>query len=302
MLISLRRLIIAGATNFWRNIWLSAAASLIMVITLAILTTTLLLFNLASVAISNVQERVDISVYFKSNVSEQQILAVKSSIESFPEVAHVNYISAATALEIFKQKHANDPLITESLDELGENPLPPALQVKARELNQYQEIVRELDKDEYKTYISKVNFDDNRAIIERLSAILGAITKFGIGLVVIFTAIAIMVIFNTIRLTINNRREEVEIMRLVGATNWYIRGPFIIEAVIYALTATVITTLLLIPVFQYVIPRLNIYLGAAPGQSFSAFSLGYLFLLQLAVALILGILCSFLAIRRYLKV
>lgn len=303
MILSIYRLFKNGLKNFYRNIWLSTAATLIMVITLLILTFTLLIFNLASVSISNVQQRVDVSAYFNNRTSEQQILKIKDDLTKIPEVASVDYISAQQALDSFKQKHANDPLITESLGELTENPLPASLEIKAKRLEDYQKIVQILGQDNYKIYIDKINFEDNRAVIERLSRILSGVKRFGVGLAIIFAFIAFMVIFNTIRLTIFNRREEVEIMRLVGATNWFIRGPFIIEAVLYAVAATIITGILMAPVFNYFVPKVNFYLGLnTTAQSFSVFGVGTLLLLQLLVALILGIGCSLFAIRRYLRI
>ena len=230
-------------------------------------------------------------------------MVIKSDLEKLPEIGSVTYISSAQALELFKQRHANDPLIQESLSQLTENPLPPTLQVKAKELEQYPYIVNELNKSEYQQFIKDVNFEDNRVVIERLSRILDIVKKAGVTLAIIFAVIAILVIFNTIRLTIYNRREEVEIMRLVGATNWYIRWPFIIESMLYGVVATIVTMFLTIPVYQYIIPRMNTYLGVDPGtQGFVHFGLPVLFLIQLFVALFLGILSSMIAIRRYLKI
>ena len=300
--IAIVRVIKNGWTNFWRNFWLSATATLIMIITLTILTLILLLFNLTTFAVNNIQEKVDISVYFKNEVSEKQILLIRDQIGNLPEVASVEYVSAAEALEQFRQKHINDPLITESLKELTENPLPATVQVKALKLEQYPQIVSELAKESYDPYISKINFEDNRLVIERLTRILNIVKKVGLALAIVFTAMAIFVIFNTIRLTIYNRKEEVEIMKLVGATNWYIRWPFIIESMLYAIVASIVTILLTIPLLQYIVPRINFYLGAGISGSFNRLNILELFILQLLVALLLGIVSSLIAIRRHLRV
>ncbi len=300
--ITLLRVIRTGAINFYRNFWLSATATLIMVITLAILTLTLVSFNVTRVAIQNIQERVDISVYFKTQVSEQQILDIKTELEQVPEIAAVKYVSAAEALASFKEKHSDNQLIQDSLGQLTDNPLPPTLQVKARSLDEYPKIAEELTKSNYAAFIDKVNFQDNRSVIERLSRILSAVKRLGVSMAVVFCFIAILVIFNTIRLTIFNRREEVEIMKLVGATNWYIRWPFIIESILYALAASVITILLTIPIFNYILPRLNIYLGTNLTNNTWGFNLWIIFAIQLVTALILGIISSSIAIRRYLRI
>lgn len=300
--ISLLRVIKTGAINFYRNFWLSATATLIMVITLAILTLTLVTFNITSVAIQNIQERVDISVYFKTEVSEQQIFSISSELEQLPEIAAVKYISAADALASFKEKHSDNQLIQDSLGQLTDNPLPPTLQVKAKNLDDYPKIAEELSKSDYAAFIDKVNFQDNRSVIERLSRILSAVKRLGVGMAVVFCFIAVLVIFNTIRLTIFNRREEVEIMKLVGATNWYIRWPFIIESILYALAASIITILFTIPIFNYLLPRLNIYLGTNLTSDTWGFNLWIIFAIQLVTALILGIISSTIAIRRYLRI
>ena len=301
--IAIYRIIRNGVVNFWRNIWLSATASLIMVVTLTILTSLLLVFDVTNFAISNVQERVDISVYFKPQVTENQILAIGDKVRAFPEVADVEYISSEQALEIFKGRHINDPLVLESLNQLGENPLPATIQVKAKQLTQYPQINEKLASPEYSTFISSVNYEDNRNVIERLTRILAFVKKSGLALAIFFSAVALLVVFNTIRLTIYNRREEVEIMKLVGATNWFIRWPFIVEAAMYALVGTLVTILLTTPIFNYLVPRVNVYIGLPrDAQSFMTLGQWHLYAAQLATALLLGIISSLVAIRKYLKV
>lgn len=301
--ISFFRVIKNGFVGFSRNLWLSAAATMVMTTTLVIFATLFLLFALTSYSIKTVQDTVDISVYFKTGLSEKQALSIKQELESNPKVREITYRSAEQALEDFKRKHAGDPLITQSLNELTENPLPATLNVKAHQLEDYPEIARQVQDDRYREFITKVNFEDNRVIIERLSRILRFIVVFGLGLVVVFAVIAILVIFNTITLTIYNRREEVEIMRLVGATNWYIRGPFLIEAVLYSLCSTVIAALLFRPVFDRLLPRVALYVS--PEITFlsrNIFDYWYLVAMLGVAALLLSMFTTALAMRRYLKI
>ncbi len=301
--ISFFRVIKTGLLNFWRNIWLSLAATLVMVITLVILSVLLLAYGIATYSVTSIKERVDISVYFKTGLQEKQMLAMKEELETNPKVKEVTYTSAEIALQNFRARHQNDPLVLQSLNELTDNPLPASLQIKAINLDAYPEIAESLKADKYQALVSKVNFEDNRAIIQRLSRILEFIITFGLGLVIVFAIIAILVIFNTLTLTIYNRREEVEIMRLVGATNWYIRGPFLVESLLYSLFATLVTGLLLIPLHTRVLPMINLYLN--PGSDIfnqKIFSLPYILLMQLVTALLLSFISSMLAIRRYLKI
>src|SRR6185369_7506468 len=156
--------------------------------------------------------------------------------------------------------------IMSSINELTENPLPATLHVKANNLDDYPALAQKLQGDDYKDFISKVNYEDNRLVIDRLNKILKFVIWFGLALMAVFSLIAILVIFNTITLTIYNRKEEVEIMRLVGATNSYIRGPFVMESILYSIFSTVITGFLLVvffakglpPIAHYINPELNL--------------------------------------------
>ncbi len=301
--IALFRVFKSGFVNFWRNIWLSAAATMVMVITLIILTVLFLLFILTSYSVNTIKERVDISAYFKTGLAEAQISSIKQELETNPRIREITYTSAAQAFEDFKQRHANDPLITESLNQLSENPLPATLQIKAATLDDYAAIAQDLQSEKYQTAIDKVNFEDNRDIIDRLNRILKFIVTFGIILTAIFSLIAVLVIFNTITLTIYNRREEIEIMRLVGATNGYIRGPFLIEAILYSVAATALTALVVIPLYIKLLPKISNYLnpgGSVFTQSF--IPLPGVIVLQLMIAIFLSIISTYLATRKYLKI
>jgi uncharacterized membrane protein len=199
--VSFLRAIKTGLTNFVRNLWLSMAATMVMTITLVILSTLFLLFVLTNYSIKTIQNTVDISVYFKIGLAEDQINNIKNQITQDQKVKEVSYVSAAQAFQDFKSKHENDPLITQSLNELTENPLPATLHIKANELQDYPAIAERLQTDQYANFIDKVNFEDNRLVIERLNKILKFIVTFGVVLVVIFALIAILVIYNTITLT-----------------------------------------------------------------------------------------------------
>lgn len=301
--VSFFRIVKTGLVNFVRNIWLSLAATSVMIVTLVILSSLFLLFVITSYSVTSIKERVDISAYFKVGTPESQVFKIKSELEKNPQVSKVTYVSPAEALEAFKVLHKNDESITTSLGELEDNPLPATLQIKANTLEDYTAIDQSLQSENYKGIIDKVNFQDNRAVIERLNKILRFIITFGSTLIIIFSMIAILVIFNTITLTIYNRREEVEIMRLVGATNWYIRGPFLMEALLYSIFATIITSILLIPVYIKLIPNINNYLN--PGASdFTDYFIGFplLVLLQLIISITLSVISTMLAMRKYLKI
>ncbi len=302
-IISFYRIVKTGMVNFRRNLWLAGASTLIMIITLVILSVLTLLFVITSYSVKTIQERVDISAYFKTGLAESQIIVIRDELTQDPRIKEVRYVSSQEALKNFKQKHEGDTLIIDSVKELNENPLPATLQIKANNLGDYPAIAESLNADRYKASLEKVNFEDNRIIIDRLNTLLKFIITFGLILIVVFSLIAILVIFNTITLTIYNRHEEVEIMRLVGATNWYIRGPFIIEALVYSVLATIITSLLVLPIYFRYLPKISNYL--TPGAEFFDGNLStflMIVLVQLIVAFFLSTISSLLAIRRYLRI
>ncbi len=301
--VSFFRIIRMGFTNFRRNLWLASASTLIMTITLIILSVLSLLFVITNSSVKTIQERVDISAYFKNGLAESQILTLREQLKQDSRIEEVRYVSAEEALSQFKETHKNDALLIESVGELNENPLPATLQIKAKNLEDYPAIADTLNSDKYQSAIEKVNFEDNRVLIERLNNLLKFIITIGIILIAVFSSIAVLVIFNTITLTIYNRREEVEIMRLVGATNWYIRGPFMIEAILYSVIATVVTSILIFPIYNTLLPKVSQYLTAS-GYTFNG-DLGVFFgliLVQLFIAFTLSAISSLLAMRKYLRV
>ncbi len=301
--VSFFRIIRMGLTNFRRNLWLAGASTLIMTITLIILSVLSLLFIITNSSVQTIQERVDISAYFKNGSADSQIQSVKRQLEEDSRIEEVRFVSAEEALAKFKENHSNDPLLLESVGELNENPLPATLQIKAKNLEDYPAIADLLNSDKYRSSIEKVNFEDNRTLIARLNNLLKFIITVGIVLIGVFSAIAILVIFNTITLTIYNRKEEVEIMRFVGATNWYIRGPFIVEAILYSVLATIITSALIFPVYTSLLPKISNYLTPA-GDTFNGSMVIFiaLIIIQLAIAFTLSIISSLLAMRKYLRV
>lgn len=303
--ISFFRIVKTGFINFWRNLSLSTAATMVMTITLVIFAVLFLLFGLTSNALDAVENRIDISVYFKNGLGEDKIKTIQADLENNSKVESVKYTSASKALEEFKKKHENDPLIQQSLNELTENPLPATINVKAKNLEDYSSIDNFLNDAKYRDFIESKSYGDDQTklAIERLNKILNFIITFGIGLITVFSLIAVLVIFNTITLTIFNRREEVEIMRLVGATNWYIRGPFLVESVLYGLFATFITGLLMLPIFRNFLPKIALFVNPQVSVfNQNVFNFWYLLLMLLLVGCALSVISTFLAIRRYLRI
>ncbi|MEZ4180670.1 MAG: permease-like cell division protein FtsX [Candidatus Doudnabacteria bacterium] len=303
ILITFFRIIKNGVINLKRNLWLAGASTLIMTITLVILSVLSLLFVITNYSVKSIQQRVDISAYFKDEISESQILVVRDELLKDTRITAIDYVSSEEAQREFRQRHQDDQLITDSLDELTENPFPATLQIKADNLEDFSAIDQLLKSDQFSDKIKEVNFEDNRVIIDRLNTLLTFIITFGIILITVFCLIAVLVMFNTLALTIYNRREEVEIMRLVGATNWYIRGPFIVEAFLYSIFAAAITGILLTPIYFSMLPKISQYL--TPGESIfdgNLMTFGVVIIVQLLIAFTLSTISSLLAMRKYLRI
>lgn len=279
---------------------------MVMTITLVIFAILFLMFVMTTYSIQTVRNSIDISVYFKLGLAENTILQIKQQVEADPRVAQVTYTSADQAWEQFKQMNAGNQTITNSVGELTDNPLPATLHVKAKNLGDYPAIVQSLQTDQYKDSISNVNYQNDPRIqtaIDRLNKILKFTVTGGISLIVIFSLIAILVIFNTITLTIHNRREEVEIMRLVGATNWYIRGPFVVESFLYSLFSLLFTGILLSLAFAKLLPPIIHFINPELALLQNGLiNYWYVLLMLTVVSLILSVGSTLMAMRRYLRI
>ena len=301
MFISFKRIIKWGLTNFWRNGWLSTATVSIMVLTLLVITVLLMLNVVANAILENLQGKIDISVYFKLETPEEEILRVKSQLEKLQEVEGITYVSQNEALLKFKEKHKDNPVLLQSLEELEFNPLEASLNIKAREANQYASINQFLESVYYKDIIDKVNYMQNKEVIEKLGKIITDVRTGGLGLSVLLALIVFLVTFNAIRLAIYSSREEINIMKLVGASKWFIRGPFFVEGVLYGLVATIITIAVLYPVFYFVSPKVSTFLPISDIFSYFKANLLSFFLLLLVVGVFLGGFSTLVAVRKYLK-
>lgn len=243
----LTKVIKFGFINFWRNAWISMATTAIMIITLFVISLLVMLNLLGTQAIANIQQKVDLSVFFKTNVKEAQIDKVKQQVLQFPEVAAVKYTPKDTVIEEFKTDHAQDEVALKALDEIGDNPFESTLVIRANDPSQLEAIATKLAGDQYKDIISEVSYEDTRVIVESLTKITRTLRTVAFYVSMVAVVVAVIVLFNTVRLTIYTHREEIDIMRLVGAGNWFIRWPYVIEAMLYGFIAAIINTAVYTP-------------------------------------------------------
>lgn len=302
--ITAKRLIKSGVTNFFRNIWVSIAATSMVAITLFIISTMIILYTLATLAIQNSTDKVGVvTAYFNDTTTDKEMANVQAEVEALSGVKFATFTSREQAKLLFIQRHQNDSALLETLGEFtsAENPIPASIAIRANTLDDYASIYSTLKSDRYTPYFQTIR--DNQKVIDKLHKIIDFITKFGLLLAGIFIVVTIMVTFNTIRLTIYNRREEVEIMRLVGATNWYIRWPFMIEGIMYGLFATVIVSMIVLALLILLSSRIEQFLSISSlGTSLIKAVFWKILLTNLIASIGLSLVASTIAIRRYLRV
>lgn len=300
--LKLWRTFVEGGRNFKRNGWLSAATIVVLTLSLFIVSITMLLGVTTRIVLENLQQKISVNVSFNPEVPEEQILAIAKELETYKEVASVEYISRDKALESFIANGANDPVIEQALKEIGENPLLASLNIKANNSEQYDVIAQALAQSSFKDDISRINYEKNKRAIERLNSINQSTKKMGLVLGIIFISISLLITFNTVRINMYSRKNEFEIMRLVGASNTYMRMPSVFEGIFYGLSAALATLILLFiavqsltPITKNALPQgslLDYYLHNLPEIAFAVIALG----------IVLGSLSGVAAVRRYLKV
>lgn len=301
-MVTLSRIIKYAWIGFLRNGWLSVSTIGIMILALIVFE-GLILFNVVTKgAVESVQEKVDISVYFKSNVSEDSILNIKRSLEGLSEVRLAEYVSREEALHEFKTRHAGDETIVQTLEELDENPLLASLNIKAGELGEYDTIAGYLEAPNLQELIEKVTYAQNKVVIDRLDKLVDTTERGVVGLTAFLAFLAALVTFNTIRLAIFSNKEQIEIMRLVGASNSFIRGPYVAEGILYGLVAAVVSFVILIPIISFASPHIADFILEVNLADYFANNWGNLILYQAAFGVALGVVSSTIAIRRYLEV
>lgn len=304
---SIKRVLVTGWKNFARGGAVSAATVLIMTVTLAIIGSLIFLSALLTFTLNTIKDKVDVSVYFVTTATEPQILAVKEQLENLPQVATVTYTSADDALAAFRDRHANDQLTLQALDELGGNPLDASLEIQATDPSEYESIVSFLEASPAlsvggTSIVDRINYDQNKEVIDRLALAIQATREIGFAVVILFAIASILIAFATIRLAIYTARDEIGVMRLVGASNAYIRGPFIITGIITGVLAAALVLLILWPATWYVGEKTAAWFGGFDLATYYSSHFLLIFLILMVSGIVLGAIASMFAIRRYLTV
>lgn len=300
-----KRVLKSGFVNFWRNGFVSTASILVMTIALAVIASLFYGRALLNSTLNGIQNKVDINVYFTTSASDADISALEQKIKALPEVASVDLSTSDQELQAFKDRHQNDQLTLQALDEVGTNPLGAALNIKAKDPTLYEGIAQFLDTQKQNSdasIIDKLNYNRNKVAIDALSNIIASSKKLGILLAIFFISVAVLITFNTISINIYMAKEEIAVKRLVGASNRYIKGPFIVVGLMYGVFSTILAMIILAPIAYWAGPyTLNLGTGINLWNYYLAniFGIGSILIFS---GLVIGGLSSYLAVKKYLKI
>lgn len=300
--IKLKRTFKEGMDNFRRNGWLSFATVSVLAISLYVISVTIILGVTANIVLKNIQDKINVSMYFNPDVAESRILEIKDKLVGYQEIQSIDYVSKEQALEQFKKLGDKNPSITQALDEIGENPLLPALVIRAKSPNQYDIITKAIKSASFSDDISRVDYEENKTAIDRLTGIMKLVEQVGLTLGIVFVFIGVLITFNAIRLTMYAHKQEFEIMRLVGASNMYIKMPFVFEGILYGAVSAVVVMICLYATSKFLAP---ITQGSIGGGDIVSFYFSNFFVILgglLLSGIVLGTVSGVIAIRRYLKV
>ncbi len=302
MFISFRRIIKAGWLNFSRNSGLSIAVVFIMVIAISLVTFIFFLRQMSQFLILDIQARADISVYFKPIISGDEILKIKDEINKLPETKEVRYISQIEALEKFKERHQDNPGIMGALEILGYNPFLSSLSIRAWEAGQYTQIVNFLEASPFGGMIKEIDYHQRELLIERIFLITSEINRMGIILSLVLILVVVLFSYNVTKLAIYAQKEEIAIQKLIGASSWFIRGPFIVQGIIIGIFSALIVFLIFMAAAFLLEPGLEVLLPGFYLFDFFINTMLIIFSIQLIIGVGLGVFSSVFAVRKYLKI
>ena len=305
-LVTLRRIIRGGCINFVRNSSLSIAAIAVMVITLTIVLSSIIANATFTNTVSQITDKINVSIFLNDSVTKVQADKLTDDLRKLPNVETVEYLSKEQVLENFKKQNSEDAQQLAAIS-ATDKPLPATIHIKPRDTNKIGEIKTYLDKPSI-TALQKypTSYSGNTKIaVDNITHAADFLQRAGLAGVLVFAVISMLIIFNTIQMAIFNRRDEITIMRLLGASTSYIRGPFVVESMIYGIFSAVISIVLLNALFIVSSSTLQASsLGLLDinyaNQYFGKYF--WLFLtLQLGIGIFIGTVSSVVATRRYLK-
>lgn len=305
--LKIKRVFKTGVTNFWRNGFVSLSSLVVMFITLFMIASLIFMSAILKFSLNEIKDKVDINVYFTTSATEADIFSLKKTVESLGEVASVTYISRDEALVNFRERHKDDSRTLEALDELVDNPLTASLSIKAKEPSQYEGIAKffndgELSVGNSNPIIEKVNYYQNKVVIDKLTKITDAANTMGFWLAIIFLLISVVITFNTIRLAIFISKDEISVMRLVGASDRYVKGPFVVSGILYGVVSAFLVIVLFFALTYWAGNLSKNFFIGLDLFDFYLKNFGQIFLIVFGSGIGLGAISSYLAVKKYLKI
>lgn len=305
--ITFGRIVHTGIVNFIRNASLAIAAIAVMVITLTIVLFSIITNATLTNTINDISSKIDVSVFLKDSTSESQGENLAAQLRQQPNVESVRYLSKEDSLKRYIEQNADNETLATAAS-LANNPIPATIIIKPRELNKIQDVkdfLTQKSNAELQTEGSPSYSGDRQKAIENISHAADILQRIGLAGIVVFAIVSALIIFNTIQMAIFNRRDEIKIMRLLGAGTWYIRGPFVVESAIYGLLSAVLSILIINSTFVASSSALQASsLGLLDinyaSQYFADHFLAFL-TFQLMLGIVIGTASSLIATRRYLK-
>jgi len=305
MLTGLRRVVRAGFVGFWRNAYVSLASVFVMTVALFVIGMTMFVDQLLTTSLNTIQSKVDINVYFVPDASLDEIDRIRNSVAALPDVAAVTYTSREDALAEYRARNQDNEIALQALEELNENPLGATIAIQAKETSQYEAVAQYLEEQKAQEavgapVIDVINFNRNKDSIDTLTAIINAVERSSMVVLIVLLLAATLITFNTIRLAIYTSREEIAIMRLVGASNMFIRGPFMLQGIMYGFLAGILTLALFYPILIWIGPETAAFFEV---NLFDYYLENFrrIFLVIVGIGVVLGLVSSTLAIARYLR-
>lgn len=305
MITGIRRVVKAGFIGFWRSAYVSLASIFVLTVALFVIGSTIFVDQLLSKSLETLQSKVDINVYFVPDAPQEEIDRITNAVSALPDVASVQYTSREEALRLYRERNRGDEIAMQALEELGENPLGANLAIQAKETSQYEQVARFLDEQKelekpQEPVIDEINYARNKSSIDSLTAIIDGVEQASLIVLTVLLIAAVLITFNTIRLAIYTAREEISIMRLVGAGNMYIRGPFMLQGVMYGFLAGVLTMGIFYPLLVWIGPKTASFFELNL-LTYYLDNFGTIFGTLIGIGVVLGLVSSILAITRYLK-
>lgn len=289
--------------DIWRNFGLSFMTVLILVLMLLSVNTLWSVRIITQEAVRLIKDQVNVSVYFSASASEKNVSEINKYVGSFPEVVKVSMQTSEEVLSSFKQRHSQSKDILDALNELDNNPFGPTMIIKTKEPGDYKKIIKALNVPEYEHLIEAKSFDEHQSAIEKIQNITSRTEKVVAGLVLLFACISFLIVFNTVRSAIHTQKTEIGIKRLVGASNWFIRGPYLVESIIFSMLSLIASIALIYFALSFVDPYLSsIFPSSFSLTNYYNSNILYVFGVQFVCVLALTILSSGMAMRRQLRV